>query len=334
MLAKTPKGQPSTSEDVLQTLANSYELPAIILEYRSLTKLVSTYIEALPRHINPLTHRVHTHYNQAITSTGRLSSSDPNLQNIPVRHAEGRLIRKAFVAPKHSLLLTADYSQIELRIMAHLSGDPQLTHAFAEGLDIHTATAGEIFNTPLNLVTSEQRRRAKAINFGLIYGMSAFGLAKQLGLERHDAQRYIDIYFERYPSVLNYMEQTREKAREQGYVETLFGRRLIIPDINSRNKMQQKAAERMAINAPMQGTAADVIKLAMIAITNWQKQEPTLGHQATLVMQVHDELVFEINHDAIAAIKPVIKNLMETTVRLSIPLLVSLGIAQNWDAAH
>jgi DNA polymerase-1 len=332
ILSKTPKGQPSTSESVLQTLAENYPLPAVILEYRSLSKLVSTYIDALPEHINPKTHRIHTSYNQAITTTGRLSSSDPNLQNIPIRSAEGRLIRKAFIAPPGCVLLTADYSQIELRIMAHLSGDSQLLHAFQHNLDVHTATASELFSVALTDVTTEQRRRAKAINFGLIYGMSAFGLAKQLGLSRADAQRYIDIYFERYPGVLHYMEKTRAMAHQNGYVETLFGRRLMVADINARNHALQKAAERMAINAPMQGTAADIIKLAMIAIANWLKTPA--GEHSQLIMQVHDELVFEIQAEHLDAARTTIQDLMENAVQLDIPLLVSIGVAQDWDSAH
>lgn len=260
VVAKTPTGQPSTAESVLQELAFDYRLPAVILEYRSLSKLVSTYIDALPKRINPKTHRVHTSYNQAVAATGRLSSSDPNLQNIPIRSEEGRLIRTAFIAPEGSLIMAADYSQIELRIMAHLSQDDNLLRAFANGWDIHAATASEIFQTNLDAVTKEQRRRAKAVNFGLIYGMSAFGLAKQIGVERQDAQHYIDTYFRRYPKVLEYMERTRKQAHQLGYVETLFGRRLYLPEINSRNLMRQKAAERTAINGPMQGTAADIIK--------------------------------------------------------------------------
>ena len=332
ILARTPKGQPSTGESVLQELGVTYRLPAVLLEYRSLSKLVSTYIDALPKRINPETHRVHTSYNQAITATGRLSSSEPNLQNIPIRTDEGRLIRKAFIAPKGSLLLTADYSQIELRIMAHLSQDPQLQHAFAQGWDIHAATASEIFSVPLQTVTLEQRRRAKAVNFGLIYGMSAFGLAKQLGIERHDAQHYIDRYFERYPGVLTYMERTRQSAREQGYVETLFGRRLHVPEINSHNKIRQKAAERTAINAPMQGTAADIIKKAMIAVAAWQ--HTNAGQTTRMIMQVHDELVFEVHEHAIESVKTSVRNLMEHAAHISVPLLVSIGTGRDWDAAH
>ena len=332
VLAKTPKGQPSTAEAVLQELAFDYALPAVILEYRGLSKLVSTYIDALPKCINPVTHRVHTSYNQAVAATGRLSSSDPNLQNIPIRTEEGRLIRRAFIAPPAHELLTADYSQIELRIMAHLSEDPNLLNAFAKGLDIHTATASEIFAVDLNDVSKEQRRRAKAVNFGLIYGMSAFGLAKQLGVERRDAQLYIDRYFERYPGVLAYMDNTRQQAHEQGYVETLFGRRLYLPEINARNVMRQKAAERTAINAPMQGTAADIIKKAMLAVARWQNEQA--NPMARMIMQVHDELVFEVQSERVDLAREAIRQRMEETVILSVPLLVSIGIGQNWDEAH
>ncbi len=332
VLSKTPKGQPSTAESVLQELALDYPLPAVIIEYRGLSKLVSTYIDALPKCINHKTGRVHTSYNQAVTATGRLSSSEPNLQNIPIRSEEGRLIRRAFIAPAHQVLLTADYSQIELRIMAHLSEDAGLLNAFANGWDIHAATASEIFSVDLADVNQEQRRRAKAVNFGLIYGMSAFGLAKQLGVERQDAQHYIDCYFKRYPGVLAYMDRTRKQAHEQGYVETLFGRRLYLPEINASNIMRQKAAERTAINAPMQGTAADIIKKAMLDVAQWQaKQTRPL---ATMVMQVHDELVFEVRNDATATAMERIRYLMENTVKLSVPLLVSIGLGQNWDEAH
>lgn len=332
VLAKTPKGQPSTAESVLQELAFDYRLPAVILEYRSLSKLVSTYIDALPKRINSNTHRVHTSYNQAVTATGRLSSSEPNLQNIPVRSEEGRLIRRAFIAPQGHVLLTADYSQIELRIMAHLSQDANLLKAFANGWDIHAATASEIFSVDLADVSKEQRRRAKAVNFGLIYGMSAFGLAKQLGVERQDAQHYIDRYFQRYPGVLDYMDNTRKQAHEQGYVETLFGRRLYLPEINASNMMRQKAAERTAINAPMQGTAADIIKKSMLAVADWQSAQAC--PEACVIMQVHDELVFEVRDDAIDSAKDTICRIMEHTVELSVPLLVSIGIGQNWDEAH
>lgn len=332
VLTKTPTGQPSTAESVLQELAFDYRLAAVILEYRGLTKLVSTYIDALPKKINAKTGRVHTSYNQAVTATGRLSSSEPNLQNIPIRNEEGRLIRTAFIAPAGQVILAADYSQIELRIMAHLSQDENLLTAFANGWDIHRATAAEIFQVAREEVTSEQRRRAKAVNFGLIYGMSAFGLAKQIGVERQDAQRYIDAYFYRYPKVLEYMNRTREQAHQQGYVETLFGRRLYLPEINARNLMRQKAAERTAINAPMQGTAADIIKKAMIAIANWQNTQPNVA--ARMIMQVHDELVFEVAHDQVEVSIHKIRHLMEHAAQLSVPLLVSIGTGANWDAAH
>jgi DNA polymerase I len=332
ILAKTPTGQPSTAESVLQELAVDYRLPAVILEHRSLCKLVSTYIDALPKRINPKTGRVHTSYNQAVAATGRLSSSEPNLQNIPIRSEEGRLIRKAFIAPPDHVILAADYSQIELRIMAHLSQDPNLQKAFAHGWDIHAATASEIFGVGLDEVNHEQRRRAKAINFGLIYGMSAFGLAKQIGVERQDAQYYIERYFQRYPGVWNYMESTRKLAHEQGYVETLFGRRLHLQEINARNIMRQKAAERMAINAPMQGTAADIIKKAMLDIAAWLQKENR--SDIRMVMQVHDELVFEVHKGSIEYAKDMIRKLMENTVQLSVPLVVSIGTGPNWDEAH
>lgn len=330
VLAKTPTGQPSTAEAVLQELAYEYRLPAVILEYRSLSKLVSTYIDSLPKCINEQTHRVHTSYNQAVAATGRLSSSEPNLQNIPIRNEEGRLIRKAFNASPNHLIVAADYSQIELRIMAHLSQDPNLLKAFSLGLDIHTATASEIFDTPLDKVSQEQRRSAKAVNFGLIYGMSSFGLAKQIGVERQVAQEYIDRYFQRYPGVLNYMERTKTQAHKQGYVETIFGRRLHLPEINTRNLMRQRAAERMAINAPMQGTAADIIKKAMLAIGEWQHSEPN----CYMVMQVHDELVFEVLEERVDQIIPIIQKLMENAVDLSVPLVVTIGMGKNWDEAH
>lgn len=332
VIAKTPTGQPSTAEAVLQELAYDYRLAAVILEYRSLSKLVSTYIDALPKKINPHTQRVHTSYNQAVTATGRLSSSDPNLQNIPIRSEEGRLIRTAFIAPKNCVIIAADYSQIELRIMAHLSQDINLLKAFALGWDIHAATASEIFQTPLDQVTHEQRRRAKAVNFGLIYGMSAFGLAKQIGVERKDAQYYIDTYFQRYPQVHEYMNRTRQQAHHLGYVETLFGRRLYLPEINSRNMVRQKAAERTAINAPMQGTAADIIKKAMLAISQSQRSQQNPG--AKMIMQVHDELIFEVQEKEIELSIKMIRELMENTVQLSVPLVVSIGIGPNWDAAH
>ncbi len=332
IIAKTPTGQPSTAESVLQELAFDYRLPAVILEYRGLTKLVSTYIDALPKKISSKTHRVHTSYNQAVAATGRLSSSEPNLQNIPIRSEEGRLIRTAFIAPAGKVILAADYSQIELRIMAHLSQDENLLKAFANGWDIHVATASEIFEVALEGVSHEQRRRAKAVNFGLIYGMSSFGLAKQIGVERQDAQHYIDTYFERYPGVLEYMERTRKQAHQLGYVETLFGRRLYLPEINTRNMMRQKAAERMAINAPMQGTAADIIKKAMLAIAQWQNGQ--VNPAARMIMQVHDELVFEVDNEAVESCTTMILKLMEHTVELSVPLVVSVGVGSNWDNAH
>lgn len=332
VFAKTPKGQPSTAESVLQELAFQYELPAVILEYRSLSKLISTYIDALPKRIHFRTQRVHTCYNQAVAATGRLSSSEPNLQNIPIRTEEGRLIRKAFIAPEGYILLAADYSQIELRIMAHLSGDANLLHAFSQGWDIHSATASELFQVSLQEVTHEQRRRAKAVNFGLIYGMSAFGLSKQLGIERSDAEFYMERYFTRYPAVLNYMESTRKQAHRQGYVETVFGRRLHLAEINASNFNRQRAAERMAINAPMQGTAADIIKKAMLSISTWlQTLEQPL---ARMVMQVHDELVFEVMEEEKEWIQEKIRSYMEQAAQLHVPLVVDIGYGKNWDEAH
>lgn len=331
-ISKTPTGQPSTAESVLQELAFDYPLPAIILEYRSLSKLVSTYIDALPKRVNPKTHRVHTSYNQAVAATGRLSSSEPNLQNIPIRSEEGRLIRRAFVPADGYSLLAADYSQIELRIMAHLSQDENLLKAFAQGLDIHQATASEIFGVGREAVTLDQRRSAKAVNFGLIYGMSAFGLARQLGIERQDAQYYVDRYFKRYPGVARYMDETRKQAHERGYVETIFGRRLYLPEINTRNLMRKKAAERTAINAPMQGTAADIIKKAMLSIAAWQAEQK--DPEARMIMQVHDELVFEVKEGCESSAKAVIKKHMEHAVALDVPLEVSIGIGKNWDEAH
>lgn len=331
VIKKTPKGQPSTAEPVLQELALDYPLPKLILEYRGLSKLKSTYTDRLPEQINPHTGRVHTSFHQAVTATGRLSSSDPNLQNIPIRSAEGRRIRQAFIAPEGYKIVSADYSQIELRIMAHLSADSGLKNAFAHGMDVHKATAAEVFGVPHEQVTDNQRRNAKAINFGLIYGMSAFGLAKQLGISRQSAQEYIDLYFERYPGVLNYMESIRQQAADQGYVETLMGRRLYLPEIRSRNAMQRKAAERTAINAPMQGTAADIIKQAMIAVNQWLMMEDV---KASMIMQVHDELVFEVQQDHVALLTENIKSLMEKTTQLDVPLLVEVGIGNNWDEAH
>ncbi len=331
VLKKTPKGQASTDESVLQELAENFELPRLILEYRSLSKLKSTYTDKLVEQINPRTGRVHTSYHQAVTATGRLSSSDPNLQNIPVRTAEGRKIRQAFVAPEGYRLLAADYSQIELRIMAHLSEDTHLCQAFAHSTDVHRATAAEVFGVPPEQVTAEQRRSAKAINFGLIYGMSAFGLARQLNVSRERAQFYIDLYFSRYPGVKHYMEHSRVTARENGYVETLLGRRLYIPDIRDRNAQRRQYAERTAINAPMQGAAADIIKQAMIAVEDWIKASAA---PVRMIMQVHDELVFEVKEtfmdQAIAAIRP----LMCQAATLRVPLEVNIGVGDNWDEAH
>ncbi|WP_100644165.1 DNA polymerase I [Alteromonas facilis] len=332
VIKKTPKGAPSTSEEVLQELALDYPLPQMIMEYRGLTKLKNTYTDKLPKMINHRTGRVHTSYHQAVTATGRLSSTDPNLQNIPIRTAEGRRVRQAFVPRPGYKIVAADYSQIELRIMAHLSGDDGLQSAFAAGKDIHSATASEVFNTPLDAVTADQRRSAKAINFGLIYGMSAFGLAKQLNIPRHEAQAYMDKYFERYPGVLTYMEETRETAKQDGYVTTVFGRRLYLPDIKSSNGARRKGAERAAINAPMQGTAADIIKKAMIVVDAWlQDQEE---ESVYMIMQVHDELVFEIKEQFIDDYVNKITELMETAVSLSVPLLVEAGVGMNWDEAH
>lgn len=330
-LKKTPGGAPSTSEEVLEELALDYPLPKVILEYRGLAKLKSTYTDKLPLMINPITGRVHTSYHQAVTATGRLSSTDPNLQNIPVRNDEGRRIRQAFIAPEEYLIVSADYSQIELRIMAHLSQDKGLLSAFAEGKDIHRATAAEVFSQPLESVTNEQRRSAKAINFGLIYGMSAFGLSRQLNIPRKESQKYMDLYFERYPGVLAYMERTRAQAKEQGYVETLEGRRLYLPDIKSSNAARRAGAERAAINAPMQGTAADIIKRAMIAVDAWlAKAQP----RVRMIMQVHDELVFEVHKDDLEAVTTKIHELMERCVTLDVPLLVEVGSGANWDLAH
>ncbi len=332
IIKKTPKGQPSTAEPILVELAEQgHELPNLILEYRSLAKLKSTYIDALPKQINPNTGRIHTSYQQAVASTGRLSSTDPNLQNIPIRSTEGRRIRQAFIARNGYQLVAADYSQIELRIMAHLSGDEGLLNAFAQGLDIHQATAAEIFAVPLEQVTPEQRRSAKAVNFGLIYGMSAFGLAKQLNVSRGTAQEYINLYFARYPGVLQYMENTKEQAKKTGYVETLKGRRLYLPDINARNGQLRQYAERTAINAPMQGTAADIIKIAMIQMEQWLNSCP---FDIQMLMQVHDELVFEVAEKDIEAAKKEIKTIMESALTLNVPLIVEIGQGQNWDEAH
>ncbi|WP_374086812.1 DNA polymerase I [Methylomicrobium lacus] len=331
VLKKTPKGQPSTDESVLQELAVDYPLPRLILEHRSLSKLKSTYTDKLPEQVDPNTGRIHTSYHQAVAATGRLSSSDPNLQNIPIRTEEGRKIRKAFIAPPGYKIVAADYSQIELRIMAHLSGDAGLLKAFGEGLDVHTATAAEVFGVAPEQVTHDLRRSAKAINFGLIYGMSSFGLAQQLGLTRGQAQSYIDLYFARYPGVKDYMDSIRALAREQGYVETLFGRRLYLPDINSRNAAQRQYAERTAINAPMQGTAADIIKRAMIAADRWLTEERV---DAKMIMQVHDELVFEVAEDRLDHCMARIRALMNSAADLKVPLLVDVGVGDNWDEAH
>jgi DNA polymerase-1 len=330
-LRKTPTGQPSTAEDVLEELAEQYELPKLIMEYRGLTKLKSTYTDKLPLQVNAKTGRIHTSYHQAVAATGRLSSQDPNLQNIPIRSAEGRRIRQAFIAPPGYRLLAADYSQIELRIMAHLSGDESLLKAFAEDRDVHQATAAEVFGTPLNEVTSDQRRSAKAINFGLIYGMSAFGLGKQLGIGRGEAQKYVDLYFERYPGVKRYMDETREQARLQGYVETVFGRRLYLQEINSRNAPLRQYAERSAINAPMQGTAADIIKRAMITVAAWLQKSRV---DARLIMQVHDELVLEVRSESVDEVTAQIRDHMSRAAELKVPLKVDIGVGNNWDEAH
>ncbi|OLQ95751.1 DNA polymerase I [Vibrio ponticus] len=332
VVKKTPSGTPSTNEEVLQELALDYPLPKLILEYRGLAKLKSTYTDKLPKMINPETGRVHTSYHQAVTATGRLSSTDPNLQNIPIRNEEGRRIRQAFVAPHGYKIMAVDYSQIELRIMAHLSGDQALLDAFREGKDIHAATAAEIMGTTIENVTSEQRRRAKAVNFGLIYGMSAFGLAKQLGIPRGEAQEYMNKYFERYPGVMQYMEDTRSAAAEKGYVETIYGRRLHLPEIQSRNGMRRKAAERAAINAPMQGTAADIIKKAMLLVDEWIEKEG--DGRVKLLMQVHDELVFEVQESALAEIETKVQKLMESAAQLEVPLIAEAGHGDNWEQAH
>jgi DNA polymerase-1 len=331
VIRKTPTGQPSTAEDVLEELAAAHSLPRLILEYRGVAKLKSTYTEKLPEQINAQTGRIHTSYHQAVAATGRLSSTDPNLQNIPIRSPEGRRIRQAFVAPPGHSLVAADYSQIELRIMAHLSGDASLLRAFAEDRDVHQATAAEVFGTSLASVSSDQRRSAKAINFGLIYGMSAFGLARQLGIGRGEAQKYMDLYFERYPDVKRYMEETRRQARETGFVETVFGRRLYLPEIQSRNQALRQYAERSAINAPMQGTAADIIKRAMIDVDGWLERS---GSPARLIMQVHDELVLEVADHAIGAIVDQLRERMVRAADLNVPLKVDVGIGRNWDEAH
>ncbi|WP_206482911.1 DNA polymerase I [Thalassotalea sp. G2M2-11] len=332
VIKKTPKGAPSTAEEVLQELALDYPLPKVILENRGLSKLKSTYTDKLPLMVDRTTGRVHTSYHQAVAATGRLSSTDPNLQNIPIRSEEGRKIRHAFIAPKDHKIVAIDYSQIELRIMAHLSDDPGLLDAFSQGKDVHQATAAEIFSVELEQVTSDQRRSAKAINFGLIYGMSAFGLAKQLGIARNKAQQYMDTYFERYPRIHSYMEETRQKATEQGYVETLFGRRLYLPEIKSKNAMRRKGAERAAINAPMQGTAADIIKKAMLAVDQWivEQDDPRIK----MTMQVHDELIFEIHQDIVESVTEKLVEIMNNAVELNVPLIAEAGIGDNWEQAH
>ncbi len=331
VIKKTPKGQPSTEESVLQELALDYPLPKLILDYRSLSKLKSTYTDKLPQQVDDKTGRIHTSYHQAVAATGRLSSSNPNLQNIPIRSEEGRKIRQAFIAPQGYKIVAADYSQIELRIMAHLSADAGLLKAFSAGEDVHRATAAEVFGVALDQVTTDLRRSAKAINFGLIYGMSSFGLAQQLGLSRSQAQSYIDLYFTRYPGVKNYMDSIREQAREQGYVETLFGRRLYLPEIKSRNAARRQYAERTAINAPMQGTAADIIKRAMIKTDQWLLEDRP---DAKMIMQVHDELVFEAAEDQVDHYSAIIRNIMSSAADLNVPLIVDIGVGNNWDEAH
>lgn len=331
VIKKTPKGAPSTAEEVLAELALDYPLPKLLMEYRGLSKLKSTYTDKLPEMISPVTGRIHTSYHQAVAATGRLSSSDPNLQNIPIRNEEGRRVRQAFIAPEGYQIVAADYSQIELRIMAHLSQDEGLLSAFSQGMDIHRATAAEVFGVPLDQVSSEQRRRAKATNFGLIYGMSAFGLAKQLNIGRNEAKDYIDTYFARYPGVHTYMDNVRLEASEKGFVETLFGRRLYLPEINNSNGMRRQAAERTAINAPMQGTAADIIKKAMIDVDQWLIENNT---DAKMIMQVHDELVFEVKENEVSEFSKEIARLMEQTTKLDVPLIVDVGTGDNWEQAH
>jgi len=330
-LVKTPKGQPSTNEEALEAIAEQHELPRVILEYRGLTKLRSTYTDKLPEMVNPDTGRVHTSYHQSGAATGRLSSSDPNLQNIPVRTEDGRRIRKAFVAPPGRKLMACDYSQIELRIMAHLSEDPGLVRAFEQGADVHRATAAEVFGRALDEVTANERRAAKAINFGLMYGMSAFGLAKNLGIDRGQAQDYVALYFSRYPAVRDFMERMRAQAREQGYVETLFGRRLYLNDIHARNQGLRAGAERAAINAPMQGTAADIIKRAMVSVDAWLQG---YSDQAKMILQVHDELVFEADAAFIDTLRTEVESRMASAATLRVPLVVDTGIGENWDEAH
>lgn len=332
VVKKTPKGAPSTAEPVLQELAHEHALPRLILEHRSLSKLKSTYTDTLPELIHHRTGRIHTSYHQAVTATGRLSSSEPNLQNIPIRSEQGRRIRQAFVAPDGYKLMAADYSQIELRIMAHLSGDKGLLTAFEQGEDIHRATAAEVFGVAVGEVSGDQRRSAKAINFGLIYGMSAFGLARQLDVGRNQAQQYIDRYFERYPGVLRYMDNIRKQAHDDGYVETYYGRRLYLPEINARNKQMQQAAERTAINAPMQGTAADIIKRAMVSVEGWLLDNHP--DDARMILQVHDELILEVRESAVDNIREGLEKRMSAAATLDVPLLVETGVGNNWDEAH
>ena len=331
VIKKTPSGAPSTDEEVLQKLAEDYPLPKVLLDYRSVSKLKSTYTDKLPRMVNSATGRVHTNYAQAVAVTGRLASNDPNLQNIPIRTAEGRRIREAFIAPAGSVIMSADYSQIELRIMAHISRDPALLAAFAAGEDVHRATAAEIFGAPRAEVTSEQRRYAKVINFGLIYGMSAFGLAGTLGIEREAARTYIERYFDRFAGVKRYMDETRVAAKAQGYVETVFGRRLWLPEINSPNGPRRQGAERAAINAPMQGTAADLIKMSMVAVQDRIERD---GLRSRLIMQVHDELVLEVLEGELDVVKALVPELMSQVAVLDVPLLAEVGVGANWDQAH
>jgi DNA polymerase-1 len=330
-LVKTPTGAPSTNEEALEAIADLHELPRLVLDYRGLAKLRNTYTDKLPEMVNPDTGRVHTSYHQAGAATGRLSSNDPNLQNIPIRTEDGRRIRTAFIAPEGRRIVACDYSQIELRIMAHLSGDPGLVKAFEGGLDVHRATAAEVFDVPLDQVSGDQRRAAKAINFGLMYGMSAFGLAKQLGIGRGDAQDYIALYFGKYPGVRDYMERVRQQAREQGYVETVFGRRLQLNEIHSRNQAQRAGAERAAINAPMQGTAADIIKRAMVSVQDWLDGQ---GDRARMMMQVHDELVFEVDAGFVDTLVDEVRRRMVAAAELRVALVVDVGTGFNWEEAH
>jgi DNA polymerase-1 len=328
---KTPTGEPSTDEDVLEELALDHPLPKLILEHRALAKLKSTYTDKLPKSVDRATGRVHTTYSQSTAVTGRLASNDPNLQNIPIRTSQGRRIREAFIAPPGSKLVSADYSQIELRIMAHLSGDAGLRHAFAHGHDVHQATAAEVFGVPLEKVSKDERRTAKVINFGLIYGMSAFGLAQNLGLERATAQAYIEAYFTRYPGVKRFMDATRERARKEGYVETVFGRRLWLPEMKSGSPARRAGAERAAINAPMQGTAADLIKMAMVSVQNWIEENKL---KTKLIMQVHDELVLEVPEKELPQVKDKVRELMQNVAKLDVALVVDVGVGDNWDQAH